>query len=54
MFYGIFMTLYYVFTSMLILIFKVCWKTPCGEAVYFVETIQLIRGVNHLNDLYIV
>ena len=54
MFYGIFMALYYVFTSMLIFTFKVCWKTPCGEAFYFVETIQLIRGANQVNGFCIV
>ena len=48
MFYGIFMALYYVFTSMLIFIFKVCWETLCGDAFYFVETIQLIRGANQV------
>ena len=54
MVYGIYMTLYYVFISMLILIFKVCWETPCGEAFYFKETIQLIRGVNQVNGFCIV
>ena len=54
MFYGIFMALYYVFTSMLIFIFKVCWETPCGEIFYFVEIIQLIRGVNQVNGFCIV
>ena len=54
MFYGIFMALYYVFTSMLIFIFKVCWETPCGETFYFVETIQLIRTANQVNGFCIV
>ena len=44
MFYSIFMTLYYVLISMSIFTFKVCWEIPCGEAFYFAETIQLIRG----------
>ena len=39
---------------MLIFIFKVCWETQCGEVFYFVETIQLIRGVNQMNGFYIV
>ena len=43
-FYSIFMALHYVFTSMLIFTFEVCLGTPCGEAFYFVEAIQLIRG----------
>ena len=54
MFYGIFMALYYVFTSMLIFTFKVCWEALCGEAFYFVETIQLVRGANQVNDFCIV
>ena len=54
MFYGIFMALYYVFTSVLILIFNVCWETPCGETFDFVETIQLIRRANHVNGFCIV
>ena len=54
MFYGIFMGLCYVFTSMLIFNFKVCWETPYGEAFYFVETIHLIRGANQVNGFCIV
>ena len=54
MFYGIFMTLYYVFISMLIFIFKVCWESLCGETFYFVETIQLICGANQVNGFCIV
>ena len=54
MFHGIFLALYYVFTSMLIFTFKVCWKTPCGEAFYFVETIQLIRGTNQVSSFCLV
>ena len=54
MFYGIFMALYYVFTSMLIFFFKVCWETQCGEAFCFVETIQLIRGPNQVSRSCIV
>ena len=54
MFYGIFMTLYYVFISMSIFTIKVCWEIPCGEAFYFVETIQLIRGANQVSGFYMV
>ena len=52
MFYGIFMALYYVFTSMSIFTFKVCWEIPCGETFYF--TIQLICGANHVSGFYTV
>ena len=48
------MALYYVFTPMLIFTFKVCWGTPFGEAFYFIETIQLIRGANKVNGFCIV
>ena len=48
MFYGIFMALYYVFTSMLIFIFKVCWKTPTNQVNSFclvwVSTVMNIRA----------
>ena len=54
MFYGISMALYQVFTLMLIFTFKVFWETPSGEAFYFVETIQLIRGAKQLNSFCIV
>ena len=53
-FHYIFMALYYAFTSMSIFTFKVCWESPCGEAFYFVETIQLIRGANHVSGFYMV
>ena len=53
-FYGIFMVLYYVFTLMLIFIFKICWETPCGETFYFVETIQLTRRGNQENSFCVV
>ena len=46
MFYGIFMALYYGLISMSKFTFKVCWETPCGEAFYFVESIQLILGAS--------
>ena len=52
--YGIFMALYYVFISMSIFTFKVCWEIPCSGAFYFVETIQLIRGANQVSGFYIV
>ena len=48
------MVLYYVFTSMLIFIFKVCWETPCGETFSFIETIQLIRRGNQENGFCVV
>ena len=54
MLYGRFMALYYVFISMLIFTFKVCWEIPCGGAFCFVETIQLIRGANKLSGFYMV
>ena len=48
------MVLYYVFTLMLIFIFKVCWETPCGETFSFIETIQLIRSGNQENGFCVV
>ena len=54
MFYGIFMALYYVFTLMSIFTFKVGWEMPCGDAFYFVETIQMIRGANQVSGFCIV
>ena len=54
MLYGRFMALYYVFISMSIFTFKVCWEIPCGGAFCFVETIQLIRGANKLSGFYMV
>ena len=54
MFYGIFMALYYVFTLMLIFTFKVCRETPCSEAFYFIETIQLIHGASQVSGFCIV
>ena len=49
MFYSIFMALYYVFISMSIFNFKACWEIPCGEAFYFIESIQLIYGANQVS-----
>ena len=54
MFYVIFMAFYYVFTWMSIFIFKFCWEIPCGEAFYFVETVQLIRGANQVSGFCMV
>ena len=48
------MALHYVFTLMLIFTLNVCWETPCDEAFYFVETIQLICGANQVNYFCIV
>ena len=50
MFYGIFMALYYVFISMSIFTFNLCWEIPCGEAFY----IQLICGANQVKVFYMV
>ena len=46
------MALYYVI-SMWIFTFKVCWKIPCCEAFYFVETIQLICGASQVSGICI-
>ena len=54
MFYGIFMALYCVLFSMSIFTFKVCWEIPCGEAFYFAETIQLIRGASQVSGFWMV
>ena len=43
---------YGIFTSFFT--FKVCWEIPCGEAFYFVETIQLIRGADQMSRFYMV
>ena len=48
------MALCYVFISMPIFIFKVCWEIPCGGAFCFVETIQLICIANQGSVFYIV
>ena len=48
------MALYYVIISMSIFIFKVCWEIPCGEAFYFAETNQLIRGASQVSGFYMV
>ena len=51
--YDIFMVLYYVFISMSIFIFKVCWEIPYGGVFCFVETIQLIRsGIKGVVSIY--
>ena len=52
MFYDIFMALYYVFISMSIFTIQVCWEIPCGEAFYFIETIQLICGASQVSGFY--
>ena len=54
MFYGIFMALCCVLISMSIFTFKVCWEISCGEAFYFVETIQLIQDASQVNGFYMV
>ena len=54
MFYIIFMALYDVLISMSLFTFKVCWEIPCSEALYFVETIQLICGISQVSGFCIV
>ena len=54
MFYCIFMALYYVFISMSVFTFKVYWEIPCGEAFYFVETIQLICSASQVSGFYMI
>ena len=48
------MALYYVLISMSIFNFKVSWEIPCGEALYFAETIWLIHGEIQVSGLWIV
>ena len=48
------MPLYYVLISMSIFTFRVCWKVPCREALYFAETIQLIRGASQVSSFCMV
>ena len=48
------MPLYYVLISMPTFTFRVCWKVPCGEALYFAETIELIRGASQVSGFCMV
>ena len=53
-FYDIFMALYYVFLSMSIFIFKVCWEIPCSEDFDLAETIQMILGASQVSGFCMV
>ena len=53
-FYGILMTVYYNFISMLTFTFEVYRNITCGEVFYFLGTIQLICGASQVSDFYMV
>ena len=53
-FYGSFMALCYVFISMPVSTFEVCWKTPSAQTLHFSGTFRLIRGVSQVSGFCMV